>query len=255
MSEAKRIGIGVLGGVLGIVVLFTLVLMLVGKGDESTVRPQGIASLSPSSQKADIEPLVDPSKSAIELEAVKRADELRVRKDILARLQVKQAPPLVERSGFNQASPSLAEQPLTESEKLASPPSNTTSTKENGQDQKTARLSEIRADAKSSDEGNTNTSADSVDRSDSITRYTPPRRKRYRQSSGQTRLDGINIYGDQGVPTNQSAKINERANPTMRMGGVRHPSIGGHYCGAMTLKGTSCARWVVNGLYCWQHGG
>ena len=47
MSEAKKITIGVLGGVLGIAVLFTLVLMLVGKGDELVSRPQPILSQQP----------------------------------------------------------------------------------------------------------------------------------------------------------------------------------------------------------------
>jgi hypothetical protein len=40
MSEAKKIAIGVLGGISGIAALFALVLMLVGKGDEPVSRPQ-----------------------------------------------------------------------------------------------------------------------------------------------------------------------------------------------------------------------
>ena len=47
MSEAKKIIIGVLGGVLGIAVLFTLVLMLVGKGDEPVSLPQPILAQQP----------------------------------------------------------------------------------------------------------------------------------------------------------------------------------------------------------------
>ena len=40
MSEAKKIVIGVLGGIAGIAALFVLVLPLVGKGDEPVSRPQ-----------------------------------------------------------------------------------------------------------------------------------------------------------------------------------------------------------------------
>ena len=47
MSEAKKVAIGVLGGVLGIAVLFTLVLLLVGKGDEPVSRPQPILAQEP----------------------------------------------------------------------------------------------------------------------------------------------------------------------------------------------------------------
>ena len=47
MSETKKIIIGVLGGVLGIAVLFTLVLMLVGKGDESVSCLQPILAQEP----------------------------------------------------------------------------------------------------------------------------------------------------------------------------------------------------------------
>jgi hypothetical protein len=39
MSEAKKIAIGVLGGISGIAALFALVLMLAGKGDEPAARP------------------------------------------------------------------------------------------------------------------------------------------------------------------------------------------------------------------------
>ena len=34
MSEAKKVAIGVVGGILGIAALFSLVLMIVGKGEE-----------------------------------------------------------------------------------------------------------------------------------------------------------------------------------------------------------------------------
>ena len=47
MSETKKIIIGVLGGVLGIAVLFTLVLMLVGKGDEPVSCLQPILAQEP----------------------------------------------------------------------------------------------------------------------------------------------------------------------------------------------------------------
>ena len=40
MSEAKKIAIGVLGGIAGIAALFAIVLMLAGKGDEPPARPQ-----------------------------------------------------------------------------------------------------------------------------------------------------------------------------------------------------------------------
>ncbi len=42
MSEAKKITIGVLGGVQGIAAFFALVMMLVGKGDGPVIRPQPI---------------------------------------------------------------------------------------------------------------------------------------------------------------------------------------------------------------------
>ena len=47
MSEAKKITIGVLGGVLGIATFFALVMMLVGKGDEPVIRPQPILAQQP----------------------------------------------------------------------------------------------------------------------------------------------------------------------------------------------------------------
>ncbi len=47
MSEAKKNIIGVLGGVVGTAVLFTLVLMLAGKGDEPVSRPQPILAQQP----------------------------------------------------------------------------------------------------------------------------------------------------------------------------------------------------------------
>jgi hypothetical protein len=47
MSEAKKITIGVLGGVLGIAAFFALVMMLVGKGDEPAPRPQPILAQQP----------------------------------------------------------------------------------------------------------------------------------------------------------------------------------------------------------------
>ena len=40
MSEAKKVATGVMSGVLGIAVLFALILMIVGKGDEPAPRPQ-----------------------------------------------------------------------------------------------------------------------------------------------------------------------------------------------------------------------
>lgn len=40
MNEAKKVAIGVIGGVVSITALFALVLMLVGKGDEPAPRPQ-----------------------------------------------------------------------------------------------------------------------------------------------------------------------------------------------------------------------
>ncbi len=47
MSEAKKIAIGVVSGVLGIAILFALILMIVGKGDEPTFRPQPILAQLP----------------------------------------------------------------------------------------------------------------------------------------------------------------------------------------------------------------
>jgi len=47
MSETKKIIIGVLGGVLGIAILFTLVLMLIGKKDEPVARLQPILAQEP----------------------------------------------------------------------------------------------------------------------------------------------------------------------------------------------------------------
>ena len=46
MSEAKKVTIGVVSGVLGIAVLFALILMIVGKGDEPTPCPQPIVQQS-----------------------------------------------------------------------------------------------------------------------------------------------------------------------------------------------------------------
>jgi len=40
ISEAKKVAIGVVSGVLGVAVLFALILMIVGKGDEPAPRPQ-----------------------------------------------------------------------------------------------------------------------------------------------------------------------------------------------------------------------
>ena len=40
MGEAKKVAIGVVSGVLGVAVLFALILMIVGKGDEPAPRPQ-----------------------------------------------------------------------------------------------------------------------------------------------------------------------------------------------------------------------
>jgi len=42
MSEAKKVAIGVVSGVLGIAVVFALILMIVGKGDEPDPRPEPI---------------------------------------------------------------------------------------------------------------------------------------------------------------------------------------------------------------------
>jgi len=44
MSEAKKVTIGVVSGVLGIAVLFALILMIVGKGDEPDPRPEPIVT-------------------------------------------------------------------------------------------------------------------------------------------------------------------------------------------------------------------
>jgi hypothetical protein len=53
MSETKKIIIGVLSGVLGIAVLFTLVMMLVGKGDEPISRLQPILAQEPEAVPPD----------------------------------------------------------------------------------------------------------------------------------------------------------------------------------------------------------
>ena len=79
-------------------------------------------------------------------------------------------------------------------------------------------------------------------------------RTQYRQSPGPGLMDGINIFGDTSTPVNPLDLINGMTNAIMNSGGMRGPVVGGHYCGAMTLQGTPCARWVVNGLYCYQHG-
>jgi hypothetical protein len=47
MSEAKKVAIGVVSGVLGIAALFPLILMIVGKGDEPAPRPQPILAQQP----------------------------------------------------------------------------------------------------------------------------------------------------------------------------------------------------------------
>ena len=47
MSEAKKVTIGVVSGVLSIAVLFALILMIVCKGDEPTPRPQPILARQP----------------------------------------------------------------------------------------------------------------------------------------------------------------------------------------------------------------
>jgi hypothetical protein len=57
MSEAKKVAIGVVGGVLGIAVLFTLVLMIVGKGDEPVPRPQPIVAQQPKPVPSKLAPV------------------------------------------------------------------------------------------------------------------------------------------------------------------------------------------------------
>ena len=47
MSEAKKVTIGVVSGVLSIAVLFALILMIVGKGDEPAPSPQPIVAQQP----------------------------------------------------------------------------------------------------------------------------------------------------------------------------------------------------------------
>ena len=47
MSEAKKVAIGVAGGILGISAFFALVLMIVGKGDEPPHHPQPIVAEQP----------------------------------------------------------------------------------------------------------------------------------------------------------------------------------------------------------------
>jgi|GEM_PF-6397981 len=47
MTEAKKVAISVVSGVLGIAALFALVVMLVGKGDEPVLRPQPILAQQP----------------------------------------------------------------------------------------------------------------------------------------------------------------------------------------------------------------
>lgn len=47
MSEAKKVAIGVVSGIVGIAVLFALTLMIVGKGDEPAPRPQPIVAQQP----------------------------------------------------------------------------------------------------------------------------------------------------------------------------------------------------------------
>jgi hypothetical protein len=42
MSESRKVAIGVAGGILGIAAMFTLILLLVGKGEQPTTPPQSL---------------------------------------------------------------------------------------------------------------------------------------------------------------------------------------------------------------------
>jgi hypothetical protein len=99
MTEARKISIGVLGGVLGIAILFAIAVMVVGKGDEPISYPEPIPAQPVRPLKAEAELPVAPIEiqqpvgqmnSRLAFEEAQRADELRVRQSILAKLEESQ---------------------------------------------------------------------------------------------------------------------------------------------------------------------
>ncbi len=70
MSEAKKIAIGVLGGISGIAALFALVLMLAGKGDEPAARPEPLLA------RVEAKPPVSAPAPALPAEAAEQPQPL-----------------------------------------------------------------------------------------------------------------------------------------------------------------------------------
>jgi|SRR5271166_2288134 len=70
MSEAKKVTIGVVSGVLSIAVLFALVLMIVGKGDEPAPHPQVILAQQPKPVPPKPAPVQCASSAATQVKTV-----------------------------------------------------------------------------------------------------------------------------------------------------------------------------------------
>jgi hypothetical protein len=66
MSEAKKITLGVLGGVLGIAALFALALLLAGKGDEPTPEPNLAQEPQQQVRPVPLKPAPTPAQSVPE---------------------------------------------------------------------------------------------------------------------------------------------------------------------------------------------
>jgi hypothetical protein len=238
MSETKKIFLGVVGGVLAIVVTFTLIVALVGKGDfsppkveEMPVRalfatPAPTAEAPVPEQTERLKPVAstyDPTKSVRELRAHQAEEERNIKQEILDRLAIafKREESLREtQHGTGEAAPKPASS--SEAEGKSEAPASAGSNDVAGTSHESSRLGEGRNPSR---------------RDQPSTVYTPPRRKRYRQSTGPGVFDGIPSFSGSGPG----------------MGG--RSALGGHFCGAMTLKGSPCGRWVVNGVHCYQHGG
>ncbi len=86
MSEAKKVAIGVVSGVLGIALLFALILMIVGKGDEPAPRPQPILAQQskpvtpkPAPVQAQLQPLLaeKPQTEAGAISSAEHATQVR----------------------------------------------------------------------------------------------------------------------------------------------------------------------------------
>jgi hypothetical protein len=258
MSEAKKVAIGVVSGVLGIAVLFALILMIVGKGDEPATRPQSIVEYSIPPKEIDVKPAADPVQSELALQEAKKTNELLLRQMILAGIPLLSEKELVTR-----------QEPQEQGIRLSLPAENTSGTAEHitklaGEDPAKSEVdngSHETQKATQNDSKPAKSSPTSKLVTDNATgearsaTYAARRRKRYRQLPGPGLMDGIIIPDNTSTPVNPLGLINEMTNAIMNSSGMRGPVTAGHYCGAMTLQGTPCARWVVNGLYCYQHGG